>query len=325
MAQAPVSVVLLTYNESQQIEQCLQTVAGWCQELHVVDSGSTDGTVELARKYTDQIHFHPFVDHVSQLTWVLQNLPMGCDWMLLLYADHRVTDDLKNEIAEALLQPAEDVDGFYNAHRILFRGKPVRGFKSWSLQLIRHRHAYVESSELVDARFVVRGRTAHLTGAIIEDNENERDIDVWIDRHQRYSTRQAAEEVLRMNGLLAWSATPNLFGNYDQRIIWLKQRWYALPLFVRPLLYFTYRYVLKGGALDGRNGLVYHVFQGLWHRLLVDVKIEELRRHLASGSETLDGLYRRHVGRRLEATSGPAGVVTVAEPNGSSRRLPSPA
>ena len=105
----------------------------------------------------------------------------------------------------------------------------------------------------------------------------------------------AAEEVLRRKHLLNWSTDlrPRLFGNSDERTIWLKNCWYHMPLYVRPILFFVYRYFLRLGFLDGWNGLVYHVFQAFWFRLLVDVNISEIRRDIEAGRMSTADLMRQ--------------------------------
>lgn len=71
---------------------------------------------------------------------------------------------------------------------------------------------------------------------------------------------------------------PRIFGTPDERVAWKKNIWARLPLFVRPCLYFLYRYVVRLGFLDGRQGFVFHVLQAFWYRLLVDINLEELNR-----------------------------------------------
>src|SRR5512133_1038975 len=79
-----------------------------------------------------------------------------------------------------------------------------------------------------------------------------------------------------------------IFGSPDERVLWMKGIWERLPLYVRPCLYFFYRYVVRLGFLDGRQGFVFHVLQGFWYRLLVDINLEELRR----ANEKTPGLTR---------------------------------
>src|SRR5206468_4406384 len=104
-----------------------------------------------------------------------------------------------------------------------------------------------------------------------EDNENERDLTFWLEKHLRYAPVHAAEELARRRSIDAWAIRPAFFGTPDQRVVWLKQRWYRMPLYVRPFVYFAFRYFLQLGVLDGREGLVFHFLQALWYRLLIDI------------------------------------------------------
>jgi glycosyltransferase involved in cell wall biosynthesis len=278
-----VSAVVLTYNEELNISACLESIADLPQEIFVVDSGSTDRTVEVCRKYTDRIYTHDFIDSASQWNWALSNLPLSWDWILPLDADHRLDDRLKNEIRAVILNPDGVVDGYFSRHQYLFMGHPIRGFKNHGLRLFRRSKTRMDTSEMVDFRFVVDGKTAILSGCTYEDNRKEASIDFWIDKHQKFSSRTATEEVLRRMGEIRWTIHPRLLGNPDERIIWLKERWYFMPLYVRPFLYFFYRYFLRLGFLDGVTGLVYHVLQALWFRLLIDMKIAKLQSQIDNG------------------------------------------
>ena len=289
---APVSVLLLTHNEACQVERCLRSVAGWADDIHVVDSGSTDETVALARKYTSHIHFHTYVDHASQLDWSFRNVPFGHDWLALVDADHVVTPELAGQIQDAVELDDPRCSAYYARHRYHFGGRPVRGFKPWSLRLMRHAQVTIDASEMVDYRMVFPGKAGYLPGVIVEDNLKERDLDFWIDKHRKFSTRLAVEQLLRRSGRLRWSIQPALNGNHDQRMVWLKERWFDLPLFVRPMLYFLYRYVFKRGFLDGRSGLMYHFRHALWFRMLIDAKIYAFSRQIKRGERSLDELER---------------------------------
>lgn len=288
----PVSVVVLTYNEEQNIEATLQSVSGWCQEIFVVDSGSTDRTTEIARQFTQNVLDHPYKDHASQWQWSLDNLPLTCEWLLALDADNIVTERLKRQIDDAVERDEPGVDGYYAVHIHHFRGRRVRILKKYWLRLVRHRQTRVDETELVDFRFIVEGTTRELSGEILEANKKEDAIDFWIDKHQKFASRMAAEEVLRRNGRRQWSVTPRLFGNQDERMVWLKTKWYRAPLYVRPFLFFAYRYFLRAGFLDGRNGLVFHILQAFWFRLIVDIRIAEIEEEITAGRLSFDELER---------------------------------
>jgi hypothetical protein len=129
----------------------------------------------------------------------------------------------------------------------------------------------------------------------------EDDLDFWIDKHQKFASRMAVEEVLRRAGRVEWSIQPRLRGSPDERKAWLKKRWYSLPLFVRPFLYFGYRYVWKLGFLDGRTGLLFHFLQAFWFRMLVDVKLSDLERRLALGDLRIEDLMLMYGHSRSES------------------------
>ena len=286
----PITAIILAYNEEENIELCLRSIYGWCQEIFIVDSGSTDRTLEICRKYTPLMYSHPYTDHASQWDWALKNLPITCEWVLRLDADNIVSEKIKQQMAEVVAQNEQGVDGYYARHRHFFRNRPIRGLKSYWLRLIRHKNTYVDTSELVDFRFVPKGKTRRLSGEIIESNQKELSIDFWIDKHQKFSSRMAIEEILRVSGQLDWSMRPRLFGNPDERMIWLKNRWYRMPLYIRPFIYFFYRYILRLGFLDGSNGFLYHFLQAFWFRMIVDVKISEIKQQIANGEITLEEL-----------------------------------
>lgn len=285
----PISAVVLTFNEELNIDACLRSVHGWCHEILVLDSGSTDQTVDFCERYTDKIYSHPYVNHASQLDWALNNLPLSTEWVMPLDADHLVTELLKQQITDIMLHPDPTVDGYYARHQYYFRGVRMRGFKAHRLALFRIGKAYVDQSEMVDFRIVVQGKTQFLRGAVHEINHKEDAIDFWIDKHQKFSSRIAVEEVLRSSGILKWSPElrPRLLGNPNQRMLWFKNRWYRMPLYVRPALYFTYRYFFRMGILDGVSGFIYHFLHAFWFRLMVDIKIAELRRRFTRGELSL--------------------------------------
>ena len=106
---------------------------------------------------------------------------------------------------------------------------------------------------------------------MIEENHNEDDIGAWIAKHNRYAQLQAREEMSRV------PPAGRFFGSPDDRVRWLKRAWARQPLYVRPFLYFFYRYFIRLGILDGKQGLIFHFMQALWYRLLVDVNIAQLR------------------------------------------------
>ena len=295
MNRTPVSVVVLTKNEERNLAGCLGSVAGWCREIFVVDSGSNDGTVEIANQHGAAVVSHSFESHTKQWNWALRNLPFRCEWALCLDADQRVTSELRSEIASLL---SKDMivaqNGFYIKRRQIFRGKWIKHggyYPKYLLKMVRHELASCDENERLDSHFYVKGTTGALKHDLIEDNQNEHDITFWIEKHNRYAIAQASEELYRRNRQVAWSLKPRFFGTPDERTLFLREIWYRfLPLYLRPFLLFIYRYFLRLGFLDGKQGLIFHFCQSLWFRLIVDVKIEELAESGSNGANIVSAI-----------------------------------
>ncbi|HEY7215490.1 MAG TPA: hypothetical protein VIC28_12725, partial [Thermoanaerobaculia bacterium] len=171
-------------------------------------------------------------------------------------------------------------DGFYIRRRQIFRGRPLRfgGYGSKVLlKLFRRSRSELDPVEQ-DTRVYVRGPIGRLRAPLEEWNVKEDSIQFYLQKHLRYAEAFAAEELQRRRGDLPWKTAPRLFGTPDERILWLKDRYYRMPLLVRPALYFFYRYFILLGILDGRNGFIFHFLQAFWFRLVVDVRLEELMR-----------------------------------------------
>lgn len=288
-----VAVIVLTFNEERNLPACLDSVAGWAAQIFIVDSGSTDRTVHIARARGAVVETHAFETHAKQWRWALTNLPLQGEWVLALDADQRVTPELRAAIDRQLAEAAS-LDGMFVCRRQVFRGKWIRFggyYPKYLLKLFRRSRVSIDDADLVDHHFSVDGPTANLRGDLIEDNQNEASITVWTTKHTRYAALQARQEWLDESQRLGIAA---MFGAPDRRTAYLKQLWRGLPLYVRPCLYVLYRYVLRLGFLDGKQGFIFHVLQGFWYRLLVDINLDELRRSgvavaAAASTETSPG------------------------------------
>jgi glycosyltransferase involved in cell wall biosynthesis len=275
------SAILLTYNEEVNLPHALRSLHGWCKPIWVVDSGSTDSTIQIAKGYGAEVVVHPFQTHAKQWNWALQTLPIQSDWILALDADQRIGEELKTEIVRVLPNTPPDVDGFYLPRKQFFRGRWIRYGGYWPkfmLKLFRRGRAWCDEQELVDFRFYVHGKTCYLHHPMIESNEKENRIRFWLEKHLRFIELRADEEYRRRHEKIDWMIRPSLFGNPDQRVLWLKQLWYRLPPLVRPFLYFPYRYGLLLGFLDGRQGALFHFLHAFWYELMVSVRLRELER-----------------------------------------------
>jgi len=275
---APVSVVILTFNEERNLPACLASVSGWTSETVVLDSGSTDQTVAIATAHGARVVVHAFDTHSRQWAWALAEIPFASEWVLALDADQSVTPELRAAIVDAVAGPDVAIAGYFLNRRQVFRGRWIRHggyYPKYLLKLFRRAAVRVDAADLVDHHFRVDGPTARLSGDLIEDNRNETAIFDWIAKHNRYARLQATEELARAT---AGRAVGRWGGDPDERTLRLKALWARMPAYVRPAGYFLYRYVLRLGFLDGKQGFVFHFLQAWWYRLLVDINRDELRK-----------------------------------------------
>ena len=243
--------------------------------IYIIDSFSTDSTKNIAEKYKAIFIENKFTTHTLQWKFALTQLPENIDWVLGLDADQTLTPELLSEINSIFNSENEiEYSGFYLRRRNYFLGKWIcfGGYQNrYLLKLFKKSDVYLDDFELMDHHFYVNGKTKKLSNDIIEDNLKE-DLDFWKKKHIRYAELQAKEEHEKL-----LTSTGSIFGNQDERRLFLKNLWNRMPLFVRPVLYFLYRYFILAGFLDGFVGSKFHYLQAYWYRRTVDQNIYELR------------------------------------------------
>jgi glycosyltransferase involved in cell wall biosynthesis len=275
----PVSVIVLTYNEEANIEACLHSVSEWVGEVFVVDSGSTDATLRVARQYTNNIVEHPFDNYSHQRNWAQDTLPLKNEWVLHVDADERVTPELAASMKEFFTSTqAAQASGAMFSRRTVFMGRWIRHgghYPAYHTRLFRKDSGRCED-RLYDQHFLVNGPVVKLEGDLIDILTSE--LDEWSRRHIRWAGAEALE-MQRAASDSAGQLQPALSGGPIARRRWLRTRLFGrAPLFLRPFLYFLYRYVLRRGFLDGTEGLIFHFLHACWYRFYVDAKIWEMTR-----------------------------------------------
>jgi glycosyltransferase involved in cell wall biosynthesis len=271
-----VAVVILTFDEEENIGQALDSVSGWASEVWILDSFSTDRTLEIARSYKAAIAQNKFVNYGKQRNHALEMLPITSEWVLFLDADEWLPSAVKQEISGVIAQSPSQ-NGFYINRRLIWMGHWVRRgyYPSWILRLFRHGKGRCDD-RAVNEQMLVEGPTAHLRNDFM--HEDRKGVGDWVGKHNRYATREALELVHADEGAGADAVNAKLFGSQAERKRWLRRKvWNRMPALIRPFFYFALRYVIKGGFLDGRAGFVYHFLQGCWYPFLIDVKYLEMR------------------------------------------------
>ncbi|KQN30893.1 glycosyl transferase family 2 [Pedobacter sp. Leaf41] len=273
------SFIILTFNEEIHLPRLLESIKGLNAPILILDSGSTDKTISIARQYQAEVKINTFINHPKQWDFALSNFNIQTPWTIGLDADQVVTPELYKMLEEFEEEKFSNVNGIYFNRKNYFQGSWIRYggyYPVYLLKMFRTGIGYSDLNENMDHRFIAPGETViWKAGHLIEENLKENDIDFWFKKHQRYSDLIAQEEIERMKHFRVQSIKPNLLGNPDEKKAWLKRLWWKLPLVVRPYLYYTYRMVFQLGFLDNKTARRFHYLQGLWFRKLVDQKIKE--------------------------------------------------
>jgi len=279
------TVIILTHNESSHIARALASVSDIAVKIFVIDSGSNDNTIGIARGLGAVVLHHPFVNYANQFQWALDNAPITTNWIMRLDADEIIEPDLVEEISEKLPKLSTDVVGINLNRKHIFMGNWVRHGGRYPLRLLRiwrHQHGRIENRWMDEHMVVWGGRTVTFNGGFADHNIN--DLSFFTDKHNKYATREAIDVLNQRLGLFARDEALNTESASFQASFkrWAKERVYnRLPFTLSASLYFLWRYIFQLGFLDGRSGLVYHFLQGYWYRFLVGAKLMELERAIA--------------------------------------------
>lgn len=302
------AVIILTQNEERHIGRALASVSTLASEVFLIDSGSTDRTVEIARTEGAHVLSNPWTNYAQQFQWGLDNAPITADWVMRLDADEILETDLAAEITARLPGLPAGVCGVNLKRKHIFMGRWIRHGGRYPLTLLRlwrRGGARIEQRWMDEHMILTEGSAVTFDGGFSDVNLN--DLTFFTDKHNKYATREAIDVLnqkydlfVRDEALDARSASAAASGKR-----WLKESLYnRLPLWVGPLGYFLYRYIIQLGFLDGREGLIYHGLQGGWYRFLVAAKIVEWDRELSQLTGAVDRLsaLERLTGYRLGET-----------------------
>jgi glycosyltransferase involved in cell wall biosynthesis len=272
----PVSVLVLTRNEEANIAACLETVH-WAGDIFVLDSLSTDRTVEIAEAMGAQVHSHAFQTYGKQRNWALENLPFSNEWILMLDADERVPTALADEIASVVGTTEAARAGYYIKRRFFFLGRWLKHgglYPTWLLRLFKRDHVRIEERPM-NEHAILDGEAGDLQNPF--DHCDNRPLSHWIAKHDRYADLEAEEYLRERFGHGYRDSIPTRFwGKQAERKRWIKLHvWNRTPLLLRPFLLFLRTYILKAGFLDAKAGFIYHVLWSFWYPFLISVKIVE--------------------------------------------------
>ncbi len=273
-----VSLIVLTYNEEVHLGRCLESVSGLATDIFVVDSFSTDSTVEVARRYGAQVVQRAFVNQAEQFNWALDHLPLTTAWLLRLDADEYLTPELKKELEQRLPTLPDEITGLYVKRRFIFLNRWIRYggyYPTWLLRVFRPGMARLEDRRMDEHMVLLKGKSDKLENDIVDHNH--KGLFFWVTRQLHYATREVGD-LVQSRQPEEKSIKAGLTGPQESRKRWLKVNiFYKFPLFLRAFFYFLYRYLFRLGFLDGIPGFIFHFLHACWYRFMVDALIYEQR------------------------------------------------
>lgn len=285
------SVIILTYNEELHIRRAIDNVREIAKDIFIIDSFSTDRTLEIASEYPNvKILQHKWENnYAKQLNWGLENAPVKTQWVLRLDADEYLTLELISELKEKLPYLGQDITGISFKRRTMFMGKWMkRGiYPVILLRLFRYGKAVCEQRLMDEHIQLLQGKEILLDNDFVDDNLN--NISWYCNKHINYAVREAGDLLdieYNLTGAAESDSKKHLTAQaIDKRA--KKHKYAKQPLFLRSFLYFLYRYIAKGAFLEGKEGFIFTFIQGWWYRTLVDMKVYELKKESGNNPERM--------------------------------------
>lgn len=272
---ASVTAIILTRNEELNLGECLKSIQGFAERAIVVDCGSRDRTVEIAREYGADLFTHEFSYYAQQFNWAIDNTGITTDWILRLDADERLTPELIAEV-EGILNSPEAKDGdlngiimesdYYFLDRFIKHG--LR--KKRKMMLFKRGIGRIEDRRRDAHSIISCGTSTALSHRFL--HYDFKDLSNYIRRYDWYATREMQDYMDYVHGASTDIETGKLIMQQRKKKFGL---YYKAPRFLRAWLWFIYNYIFRLGFLDGREGFLYHYFECMWYRMLVDAKIFE--------------------------------------------------
>ncbi len=267
-----ITAIILTRNEEVNIQRCIESLDDLPDRIVVVDSGSTDATVQIAKKLGAEVYTHSFKYYADQFNWALEHTDIQTTWVYRIDADEAITPELKEEIrSQCNCHRDDDVHGFLMKHKLFFLGKYLKHGGTYPfIKMTVFKPAY--------ARFEDRAMGEHVvlkSGCYIQLEHDCfhydcKSLTAFIEKHNAYATREVQDYYERQK-----SQQASLYQNAETTKKLRDGFYYRLPKFFRARLYFWYRYYIRLGFLDGKAGKIYAFIQAYFYRYIVDAKIYE--------------------------------------------------
>jgi len=288
-----ISAYIITFNEERHIRRAIENARKYAREVYVLDSFSTDRTCEIAESMGAHIYKRKFTYHADQLNWGLQHIPFTTEWIWRQDADEYLTEELIEEIDQVLPLIGNDVNAFTAPCLRKFMGCYIKHgiIPLILLRLFRRGHALWEDKKMDEHIHVTDGMVGMLKNAFFDDSLMT--LTEWTQKHNAYATKESVDLLCTEYGLNGSNSVVNS-GAHSITIRRKKMKYTKMPLFWRAFGLFMFRYIFKGGFLDGKEGFLWHFLQGFWYRVLADAKVYELKKRFDFDDERIKEYLKKN-------------------------------
>lgn len=273
------TTIILTYNEEIHIRRCLENVCLFSKKVYVVDSPSTDRTVEICNEFPNVevvVHKYPG-NQAEQLNWALDNLDIQTEWILRIDADEYLSDELIEEIKEKTPKLPSSVSGINLQRNHFFMGKQMKYERNAIiLRMFRNGKARCECRMMDEYMLIDEGEVITFVNLFFDHNLCT--LSEYCQKHINYASREVAMMLDEVYGLSNYERPESASIGEAATFRKAKSGYQKLPLFWRSFAYFVYRYFLTGTFLLGKAGFVYCFIQAWWYRTLVDGILIEVKK-----------------------------------------------
>ena len=279
------TAIILTKNESKNIVECINSIKNLVKRIVVVDSGSDDNTVELAKEFGADVYVHPFENYARQFNWALDNTNISTKWVLRIDADERFTPELCKEVEKMIeVHNSDDVNGFTIEAWLYFMGKRLKygGGRKRKLMIFKYGIGRIEDRKMDEHTILSEGISIALKERFI--HYDFKDLTTYVKKLNWYATREMQDYFAGLFPDQSFEASNEKISKIRNK----KTKYYKAPMFLRCWIFFLYAYLLKGNFLNGKEGFIYSFLYHFYYRMLVDMKIYEQMKTNTPFEETGD-------------------------------------
>lgn len=267
------TAIIMTKNEEKNIVECLKSMQGFAKRCVVIDCGSTDQTVELAKAYGADVYFHEFEYYAKQFNWGIENTGIDTEWIIRLDADERFPKELNTEIEETIAKyKNKPMNGIVIEADLFFMGRWMKhgGRNKCKMMMFKKACGCIEDRRRDAHSIISEGFSIQMKNHFL--HYDFKDLDTFIRRYNWYATREMQDYIDYTRGVEQNTVDDKTIQNTRKKKFGI---YYRFPKFIRAWLLFIYIYIFRLGFLDGAAGLMFAFFDTYWYRFLVDAKIAE--------------------------------------------------